>query len=254
MTSSDTRHRWAVIYDDLRRRIDNRDLAPGQQIPGELDLAEQYSVSRQTVRTALSRLQHEGLISAGRGRLGRVVRDNRPLWWDLTRFERSDRRDDPTTGLDDWAAGVVEQGRTPRQEVTVGIVAPPSDISIHLQLDDGDLTVKRQRIRYVDNVPYQLATSWFPEHLARGTVLMEPHDIAMPGGLMAHIGRPQSRVHDEIVVRMPTPTEREALDLSTGTPVGQHLRIGYDENNCPLRVMVTIFPGDRHFLVYDQDL
>lgn len=251
--SSDKR-RWELVYDELRRSIDRGELTPGGQIPGELDLATRYSVSRQTVRTALTRLEQEGMVSEGRGRLGRVVRDHRPLWWDLTRFESSARRDDPNTGRDDWAAGVAEQGRTPRQEVSVAIVAAPADVSAYLGVDEGDLVVKRDRIRYVDDVPYQLSTSWFSEQLARGTPLMEARDVAMPGGIMSHIGHPQARVHDEIVVRMPTPAEREQLDLPTGTPVGQHVRIGYDNDGHPVRAMVTIFPGDRHFLVYDQEI
>lgn len=248
------KRRWEVIYGELRRRIEREELASGQQIPGELDLAERYGVSRQTVRTALAQLQQEGMISEGRGRLGRVVRDQRPLWWDLTRFEGRDRRDDPTTGLDDWAAGVAEQGRTPRQEVTVGIVPAPANVAAYLGVEEGDLVVKRERVRYVDEVPYQLSTSWFPEQIGRDTPLMEPRDVAVPGGIMSHIGHPQVRVHDEIVVRMPTPGEREQLDLPTGTPVGQHVRVGYDKDDRAVRVMITIFPGDRHFLIYDQDV
>lgn len=55
--------------------------------------------------------------------------------------------------------------------------------------------MRRHRERLVDDEPFQLATSWFPEDLARGTVLMEP----------------------------------------------------------PARVMVTLFAGGRHHLIYDQD-
>lgn len=251
---SSGKRRWEVVYGELRRRIENDELAPGQQIPGELELAERYSVSRQTVRTALTRLQQDGMVSQGHGRLGRVVRDRRPLWWDLTRFERRDRRDDPNARLDGWAAGVAEQGRTPRQEVTVGIVPAPFEVSSYLDADEGDLVVKRERVRYVDDLPYQLSTSWFPEDIARGTPLMDPHDLAAPDGIMSHTGHPLARVHDEIIVRMPTPAENEHLDLPMGTPVGHHVRVGYDQEDRAIQVMITVFPGDRHFLVYDQEI
>ncbi len=245
--------RWEAVANDIRQRIERGELAPDDQIPGEFDLADSHGVSRQTVRTALQQLQQEGIITEGKGRLGRKVRQRRPLWWNLTQFERGKRRDDPEKGADDWAAGVIEQGRTPRQEVSVSIEPAPADVAKHLDIAPDTLAVKRHRVRLVDDEPYQLATSWFPEDLARGTALMEPHDIAAPGGLMRAIGHPQVRLYDEIQVRMPTPSEAAALQLPGGTPVGQHTRVGYDKDGQPCRVMVTIFAGDRHYLIYDQD-
>lgn len=251
MASENTR--WEAVANDIRQRIERGELAPGDQIPGEFDLADSHGVSRQTVRSALQRLQQEGLITEGKGRLGRQVRDRQPLWWNLTQFERGERRDDPEKGADDWAAGVIEQGRTPRQEVFVSIEPAPADVAKHLGIPAGTLAVKRLRVRFVDDEPYQLATSWFREDIARETPLMEPRDIAVPGGLMRTIGHPQVRLHDEIQVRMPTPGEASQLKLPSGTPVGQHTRVGYGKDGQPVRVMVTIFAGDRHYLIYDQD-
>jgi GntR family transcriptional regulator len=37
----------------------------------------------------------------------------------------------------------------------------------------------------------------------------------------------------------------------SATPVAVHMRTGYDENDRPLRVMITILPGDRHVIRYD---
>ncbi|MGH3342277.1 MAG: GntR family transcriptional regulator [Carbonactinosporaceae bacterium] len=251
MTSEKTR--WEVVANDIRQRIERGELTPGSQVPGEFDLADSHGVSRQTVRTALQRLQQEGLITEGKGRLGRKVRLRQPLWWNLTQFERGERRDDPENGADDWAAGVIEQGRTPRQEVSVSIEPAPTAVAKHLGIPAGTLAAKRHRVRLVDDEPYQLASSWFPEDLVRGTALMEPRDIAVPGGLMSAIGHPQVRIHDEIQVRMPTLGEAAELQLPSGTPVGQHTRVGYGKDGQPFRVMVTIFAGDRHYLIYDQD-
>jgi GntR family transcriptional regulator len=245
--------RWEAVANDLRQQIEREELAPGDQIPGEFDLAESHGVSRQTVRTALQRLQQEGLLTEGMGRLGRKVRQRHPLWWNLTRFERGERRDNAENGTDDWAAGVIEQGRTPRQEVSVSIEAAPADVARRLGIPAGTLAVRRHRVRLVDEEPYQLATSWFPEDLVRGTALMEARDIAVSGGLMSAIGHPQVRIHDEIQVRMPTHSEAAELQLPSGTPVGQHTRVGYGKDEKPFRVMVTIFAGDRHYLIYDQD-
>ena len=52
----------------LRESIRNGDLKPGNPIPPESHLCQQYSVSRTTVRQALSRLVYDGLIERHRGR------------------------------------------------------------------------------------------------------------------------------------------------------------------------------------------
>ncbi|MGK5497560.1 GntR family transcriptional regulator [Streptomyces sp. URMC 125] len=249
-----SRSRWEVVYDDVRGRIERAELRDGDQVPGELHLAELHQVSRNTVRTALMRLEQEGLITAGRGRLGRTVRTYAPLTWSLTAYERGTRRDDPTRGVDDWSAGVKEQGREPHQEVTVSIELAPPHVSEWLQLEPGAMVVRRSRRRTVDNRPYQLSTSWFPERIARDTPLMEQRDVAMPGGILAAIGHPQRRLRDEITVRMPTPDESRLLELSVGTPVCQHVRIGYGADDVPVRVMQTIAPGDRNRLVYELEV
>jgi GntR family transcriptional regulator len=244
--------RWEELYTQLRHQIESGELPPGAEVPRELQLAEQHQMSRTTVRQALARLQTDGLITRGQGRLGRRVRDQRPLEWALHRFERGERRD--TDGMDDWAASVVEQDRTPRQDVRVSIETPPADVALALELAPGELAVRRARVRYVDDVPYQLSTSWFPETLARGTLLMEERDVAVPGGILRHIGSPQVSVRDRIGIRMPTPAEAAQLDIPPGTPVGEHQRTGYGEDGQPVRHMTTVFAGDKHFIVYELDL
>lgn len=52
---------------------------------------------------------------------------------------------------------------------------------------------------------------------------------------------------------MPTPTETARLRLPAGTPVAEVTRTGYAEDGSPLRVMITVVPGDRNILVYETD-
>jgi DNA-binding FadR family transcriptional regulator len=59
-----------MLADALRARILTRQLLPGQKLPIEPELAEQYRVSRSTVREALRVLASQGLVSTSRGVLG----------------------------------------------------------------------------------------------------------------------------------------------------------------------------------------
>jgi DNA-binding FadR family transcriptional regulator len=59
-----------MLADALRARILTRELRPGQKLPVEPDLADEYDVSRSTVREALRVLASQGLITTIRGVAG----------------------------------------------------------------------------------------------------------------------------------------------------------------------------------------
>lgn len=249
-SNGDARPLYEQVADTLRRAITRGDLAPGDAVPSEAELREQHGVSRDTIRKALHQLTQEGLLTAGQGRV-RHVRSYAPLRWVLSGFES--QMSDPDDQLDPWGADVKRQGRRPSESVEVAIVVPPEAIADRLGIGSDELAVVRRRVRYVDDTPYQIADSYFPESLARGTPLMQPRSVSVPGGILAAIGRPQSTVLDEIAIRMPTKNEVDRLELPSGTPVAEVTRTGYAEDDTPLRVMVTVAPGDRNVLVYKLD-
>jgi GntR family transcriptional regulator len=68
--------------------------------------------------------------------------------------------------------------------------------------------------------------------------------------VLAEMGHVQVRFVDEITTRMPDPPEAQRLDIGLGVPVLAHVRTGYTEQR-PVRVSITILPGDRHKLRYE---
>lgn len=247
---TDDRPLYEQVADNIRGQIDGGELQPGGVLPTEGELAATHQVSRQTVRVALQRLAAEGLLTSGKGR-GHRVRDYAPIQWRLSQFESAETRgDNPETAIDAWAADVREQGREPHQTITVSLVLPTPRVAERLQVDAEDTVVVRHRLRSVDGTPFQLSDSYFREELVRGTPLMEPRDVSAPGGLLYSIGQPQVEFLDEIFIRMPSKAEADQLRMPVGTPVAEHVRTGYGKDGSPLRVMVTIVPGDRHSLAY----
>lgn len=238
------------IADDLRAQIRAGELAPGAALPTSRELSERYGVTPKTVSAGIDLLKVEGLVIGEQGGRRRV-RADRPITWNLTRFERGKRRD--SSAMDDWSTAIKDAGREPAQIVTVTTEAASPEVSEWLRVPAGSTVVRRTRMRTVDGRPFQLSSSWFPESIAAGTPLMEEGDVAMPGGILRSIGHPQQHVRDEITVRMPTPEESERLELPPGTPIAQHVRIGFGEV-APVRVMLTIAPGDRHMLVYEMEV
>ena len=110
------------ISNDLRRQIHEGELGPGALLPSETEVARDYDVSRQTARSALQALEHEGLVIV-RPRRGRVVRSNQRLRWHLTEFERPDHT--VLTTSDAWETDIETQGHDPtRQDLDVETITP----------------------------------------------------------------------------------------------------------------------------------
>lgn len=61
------------IAEFLISEINKGTLAPGELLPSEAVLSEQFSVSRTVIREALSKLRHDGLIESSQGSRARVV-------------------------------------------------------------------------------------------------------------------------------------------------------------------------------------
>lgn len=61
------------VHDALRQRILEGDLPPGDRIPSERVLAEEFGVNRHAVREALKRLEQAGLVRITHGGATRVL-------------------------------------------------------------------------------------------------------------------------------------------------------------------------------------
>ncbi|WP_069815320.1 GntR family transcriptional regulator [Streptomyces sp. TP-A0874] len=245
------------ITDLLLSQIASGELPPGAKLGSTAELAEKYGVVDKTIYRVISLLKASGQVEGHQGK-GVFVRDIRPLEWQLHQFERGERRDDQATGRDDWKAAAEEQGRAPTQDTPQVSVEPaPPNVAEWLQLEPGTFVVVRRRIRRVDGEPFQLADSWFPTGIALDTDLMLEEDVTRPGGILAYIGHPQKKLRDEIRSWPPTtPEEAERLELpkGVGTPIIRHARIGYGADGKPVRVMVTIAPGNLNTLVYELEV
>ena len=51
----------------LRKRISSGELAPGQRMPSEKDLHDEFGLARETVRRAIGVLRNEGLVEVRHG-------------------------------------------------------------------------------------------------------------------------------------------------------------------------------------------
>jgi GntR family transcriptional regulator len=245
---------WAGIADDLRGKINTGGYAPGETLPSEDALAATYGAHRTTVRKALEKLTQEGLLDRGQGRRGRRVRRHKPILFHGMLSESPDRLEQrKAVGMDAWRADVADQGRDGGQSITVAIEEAGPEIAHRLGLDVGDAVVVRRRIRTVDSDPHNSAETHYPHGIVKGTAIEHPADIKQGTiALLRDMGYPQLRFRDELTTRMPTPEEAAELLIPPGVPVLVQYRTGYSNGDLPIKVTVTIWPGDRAGLVYEE--
>lgn len=262
---ADSQARWHQVYADLHSAISGGELAPGDKVPAELELTARYGFSRNTIRTALQQLEQEGLITPGAGSQGRTVRKRELIHFNLSRFELGAYADDPVNRVDQWESDAHADGWETRQMVArVEELPAPSDIAEFLQVRTGTRLIQRRRLRYVSKagkpeILAMIADTWTPLDIARRKIngvapLLAKSSVVYPGGIYRALGFRQVRFEDDIQVRMPTPEESVLLRLPPGTPVGQHARTGIDISGRRVRVLVSVWAGDRQRLRYELDV
>lgn len=239
-----------AIAADLRAAIERGDYQAGDRLPGENKLIEQYGAARLTVRAALATLQAEGLTTARRG-IGVFVREFHPIIRNgISRV--SERR---------WKAGKsVWDGDTDGRTLTVdGVQVEPSttapgDVAAILGLGDGDEVTVRRRTYLLDGKPVLEATSYLPAKVAAGTPIVETD--TGPGGIyarLADVGHAPAHFREDIVSRMPTKTETEALKIQAATPVYVITRTAVTKDGDPVEVNIMTADASVYVLRYDFD-
>lgn len=131
----------------LRDRIENGELRPGDAFPSESQLVAAHTISRITVRRAISELQREGLVVTRHGS-GTFVADPARAGAQC---------------LVSFTSDILRQGHVPGSKLLMLETRPgPSFATRRLdQADDAEI-VHIKRLRTVDDEPVYLSDAWLP--------------------------------------------------------------------------------------------
>ncbi|KPM55675.1 hypothetical protein ACG83_10320 [Frankia sp. R43] len=240
--------RYPQIADDLRRRILRGDLAPGAKLPSERVMAEDAGVTRGTVREAIKVLRAEGLVVPVHGS-GVFVRDQpRMIRLARNRLSRGERA--RTGGT--FSADMTALGKEPRVDAEIVLAEADSSLALDLEADEGTPLLARRRRMYGDDTPMQLATSYFPADIARGTPI-EQRDTGH-GGVYARLEEMGHHLVTPFVERVgaraPSREEREWFGLAQGVPLLTVTRIARTAER-PVEVNRMLMRADYYELVYE---
>jgi GntR family transcriptional regulator len=140
---------WAQMQEDLRRRLGTG--AFTEHFPTELELVEQYAVSRHTVREALRRLRDSGVLDSARGR---------GTWIAQHPIEQ------PLGSLYSLFQEVEERGMRQRSDVLTLQAERNPEAAGKLGLPDDAELVYLERLRWANEEPLAHDRIWLPAELA----------------------------------------------------------------------------------------
>jgi len=244
---------YRQIAEDLQGKIESGELEQGAQLPTEIDLREEYTASRNTVRDAIKWLMTRGLVETRPGQGTFVVEKINPYVTTLT--------GDPRVGGGDERVYIAEVAASRR---TSEISAPRVEIqkadpvvARNLRIEDGAQVVSRHQLRFIDGTPWSLQTSFYPMTLVLtgATRLIEATDI--PQGTVAYLAEAcdikQVGYRDTIAVRPPDENEVRFFKLPADGRVSvfEIYRVGFDQAGNRIRLTITVYPSDRNRLRVD---
>lgn len=141
------------IHDAVKKQIDDGFWEISQRLPSERDLADDYEVSRMTLRQAITLLVEEGILER---RVGSGT------------YVASHRVQEKMRGTTSFTEIVRSQGKTPSSQVVSYQRKPANETEIQqLQLKTSDYVVRMERVRYADNMPLVFEVASIPEKLIR---------------------------------------------------------------------------------------
>jgi GntR family transcriptional regulator len=245
---------YRIIADDLDRRIKSGELAPGGQLPSEVELREEYGqgddakASRNTVRDAIKLLVARGLVETRPGQGTFVVKKVLPF---VSRLNTDPESGGTEDGV--YKAEVGQRGRTPDEtRPRVEVQPPEKTVSIDLELKPEEQVISRHQERRIDGTAWSMQTTFYPmKFVERGaTKLLMAEDIAegMVKYLGEKLGIKQVGWRDTITARTPTANERAFFTLSDKVQVAiiEFRRTSFAEDGTPIRHTVTVYPADRN--------
>jgi GntR family transcriptional regulator len=224
------------VYEDLLQRILSGVFLPGQRLGSERALAEEFWVSRSTLRQALRSLEAEGAIRRVPGRGGGTFIKHVKINRDLSQVVSV-------------PALLQSQGVTSETRVISASLGPADEVSrSELQLSENATVLRLVRLRLAGGSPISIENAVFPADRFPGI-----RDEQLGGSMYELLEVKYHTLPGEAVERIEvlsaTRYQAEMLDIAYGAPLLSIVRTTSDENGIPIEYSRDLFRGDRTRIV-----
>lgn len=223
---------YIQVKEVIRERIRSRVWQPNDQLPSEGELCDTFNVSRTVIRQALQDLIHDGLIirRKGKGSFVAPAKISEQLVQKLTGFYHD----------------MVAQGYHPATQVLKQEVIPaPPKVAANLGIADGTPVIEIVRLRFVEDTPIVLVSSYLPHALCAGLVNdnLSSQSLYDLLEMNHHLYIARGR---RVIQAVPAPeNEAQLLQIDKGAPLFLLDSVSYLEDDTPIEYYYAYHRGDR---------
>ncbi|MEM7445966.1 MAG: GntR family transcriptional regulator [Pseudomonadota bacterium] len=214
--------------------ISNGTFPPGSRLPGELKLAEQFNVSRVTVRRAMAELERMGIVDRRPG-VGTVVADRAGIQPVVADFSNV-------------LGHLLEMGRTTTARLLeFDYVQPPKPVRTALKLGEQEKTQRSVRVRQVDGEPFSYLTAFVPESIG---AKFDRDDLAKTSllALLERSGVEVDHADQTVTATLSTPKTADALGIGVGEPLLAVTRTVFDPNGSGVEHLQALYRPNHYKL------
>lgn len=223
---------YAQLKQLLTEHINRGEWKPGDQLPGEPELCRMFDVSRTVIRQALDDLERESLIVRikGKGTFVAEPKIGEHLVQSLTGFYED----------------MVKQGYKPYSRVLKQEVTPASaKIAAYLEIELGTPVIEICRLRFVNDVPLNLVTTYVPQALCPSLLTADLTRQSLYGYLENTCGLQVARGRRTIEAVLANEQEAHLLEVPRGSPLILLDSISYLEDDRPIEYYHAVHRSDR---------
>jgi GntR family transcriptional regulator len=223
---------YIQLMDILKEKVQQKDWFPGDQIPGEQDLCELYGISRTVVRQALRELELEGVINRrkGKGTYISLPKISEGLVQKLTGFYQD----------------MIERGLKPVTKVLHQNVIPATEkVARFLNIKPGEKVIDVQRLRYINEEPIQLVTTYIPFGICPSLESVDLTNRSLYEYLEKECNVFITKGRRYIEAVLANETEAVLLGVEHGAPLLMLDSISFSESGEPIEYYHALHRGDR---------
>ena len=218
------------IYLVLRQRILDGELGFDDQLTGELDLADEYAVSRVTARRALKELAADGLVVRSRSRGTRVC-------------HQQVRQSSPDGGL---LQNLLTMGKKSTVSLEDFQYIPATDDVAHaLKIGVGDIVQKAIRIRHFETGPFSVLITHVPQDVGRNYHLQDLEKLPLLQ-LLERAGIAVEEASQSISATLADAELARLLKTEVGVALVDVRRIATDGEGRPVEYTRAIYRPDKY--------
>lgn len=223
---------YVQVRQALQEHLETGTWKPGEQLPSEPELCRLFGVSRPVIRQALNELTQRGLVTRakGKGTFAAPPKITEALVQKLTGFYQD----------------MVEQGYTPTARVLRQEAVPAGrQVAERLQIPVGTPVVVIERLRFVQDEPIQLVTTYIPRDACPALLEVDLTRRSLYAFLEAECGIMIARGRRTVEAVAANEYEAEMLQVKKGAPLILLDSVSYLSDGTPIEYYHALHRGDR---------